>query len=64
METRIPPKWDCGPDADEYGSERGEARQAVRRGDEDYSYGRSRHADGPYHAAEYHRLEGGRYDEW
>jgi hypothetical protein len=60
--AKIPNKRDCGPDADEYAGDRGEARQAARRGDEDYSYGRSRHADGPYHFAELSRMEG--YPEW
>jgi len=62
--AKIPPTWDCGPDADEYAGDRGEARQAVRRGDEEFDYsGRSRHAGGPYHAAEYFRLEGN-FPEW
>jgi hypothetical protein len=55
--------WNDGATAEEYADERGEQRQAVRRGDEDYDYGHSRHADGPYHAAEYFRLDGN-YPEW
>jgi hypothetical protein len=61
--AKIPSTWDCGPDADEYAGERGEARQAVRRGDEDYSYGRSRHADGPMHFAGLADMSGYR-EEW
>jgi len=64
METRIPPRWDCGPDADEYAGDRGEQRQAIRRGDEDYDYtGRSRFADGPMHFAGLADMQGYR-EEW
>lgn len=60
MAPKIPAKWDCGPDADEYASDRGEARQEI---DDEFDYsGRSRHAAGPYHFAELSRMEG--YPEW
>lgn len=55
--------WDDGATAEEYADERGEQRQAVRRGDEDYDYGHSRHADGPMHYSGYAALEGWR-EQW
>jgi len=64
MPQRTPSRWECGPDADEWAGDQGEALQAARHGENDYDYsGRSRSADGPYHAAEYFRLEGYR-EQW
>lgn len=60
MEKRIPPRWDCGPDADEYAGDLGEQQQA----DEEFDHsGSSRHADGPMHYAGYAALEGWK-EQW
>jgi hypothetical protein len=62
--AKIPATWDCGPDADEYAGDRGEARQAVRRGDEEYDYsGGSRWSRGPEHYSGYAAMEGWK-EQW
>jgi hypothetical protein len=56
--------WDDGATKDEYADDRGEARRPVQRIEDEFDRTGTWVDRLPYTSAEYHRVDGGGFDEW